>query len=68
LPYHGHFVSGSANGIGFEDLVVIENYELCRSVAERRPHRPGFAEALSWVRVQAALLESVRSGRWEVVP
>jgi predicted dehydrogenase len=67
FPYHGHFVPGSANGIGFEDLVVIEDYEFCRSVAEGRPHRPGFGDALEWVSVQAALLRSVQSGRWEPV-
>jgi predicted dehydrogenase len=67
FPYHGKFVPGSANGIGFEDLVVIEDYEFCRSVAERRPHHPGFEDALAAVSVQAALLRSVESGRWEDV-
>jgi predicted dehydrogenase len=67
FPYHGSFVPGSANGIGFEDLVVIEDLEFCRSVAEGRPHRPGFTEALEWVGVQDALLRSVASGRWEDV-
>ncbi len=67
FPYHGRFVPGSGNPIGFEDLVVIEDYEFCRAVAERRPYSPGFAEALEWVSVQAALLESARSGRWETV-
>jgi len=67
FPYHGNFVPGSANGIGFEDLVVIEDYEFCRSVAEGRPHRPGFEEAVECVSVQAALLQSVKSGRWEPV-
>jgi predicted dehydrogenase len=67
FPYHGRFVPGSANGIGFEDLVVIEDFEFCRSVLERRPHRPGFEDALAAVSVQAALLESARSGRWEPV-
>jgi len=67
FPYHGHFVPGSANGIGFEDLVVIEDYEFCRSVADERPHRPGFEDALAWVSVQAALLKSVAGGSWEPV-
>jgi len=67
FPYHGNFVPGSANGIGFEDLVVIEDYEFCRAVAERRPHRPGFEDALAAVSVQAALLRSTESGRWEDV-
>jgi predicted dehydrogenase len=67
FPYHGHFVPGSANGIGFEDLVVIEDYEFCRAVAEGTRFVPGFGEALDWVAVQAALLRSVQSGRWEDV-
>ena len=67
FPYHGHFVPGSANGIGFEDLVVIEDFEFLTSVAARRPHKPGFDDALAFVRVQAALLESCRSGSWEDV-
>jgi predicted dehydrogenase len=67
FPYHGNFVPGSANGIGFEDLVVIEDYEFCRSVAEGREHRPGFGDAVEWVSVQAALLRSAESGRWEDV-
>src|SRR6201999_3720742 len=67
FPYHGHFVPGSANGIGFEDLVVIEDFEFMRSLAARRAHSPGFDDALAFVRVQAALLESVKSGRWEDV-
>jgi len=67
FPYHGHFVPGSANGIGFEDLVVIEDYEFCRAVADGREYRPGFEAALEWVSVQAALLKSVASGGWEDV-
>jgi len=67
FPYHGNFVPGSANGIGFEDLVVIEDYEFCRSIVAGRPHRPGFEDALEWVSVQAALLRSTGSGRWEDV-
>jgi predicted dehydrogenase len=67
FPYHGHFVPGSANGIGFEDLVVIEDYEFCRAIAEERPFAPGFEEAVDWVAVQAALLRSAASGHWEDV-
>jgi len=67
FPYHGSFVPGSANGIGFEDLVVIEDLEFLRSMAERRPHQPGFEEALACVNVQAALLRSVESETWEAV-
>jgi predicted dehydrogenase len=67
FPYHGHFVPGSANPIGFEDLVVIEDYEFCRALVEGRAFRPGFDDALQWVGVQAALLKSAHSGGWEPV-
>jgi predicted dehydrogenase len=67
FPYHGRFVPGSANAIGFEDLVVIEDYEFCRAVAENSPFTPGFEDAVELVSVQAALLRSVQSGRWEDV-
>ena len=67
FPYHGSFVPGRANGIGFEDLVVIEDFEFCRSVSEERPHSPGFEESLALAGVQAALLKSVESGSWEPV-
>lgn len=67
FPYHGHFVPGSANGIGFEDLVVIEDYEYCRAVVEGRSHEPSFADAVQWVSVQDALLRSAESGHWEDV-
>jgi hypothetical protein len=36
-------------------------------VVERRPHRPGFEDALAAVSVQAALLRSAESGHWEDV-
>jgi predicted dehydrogenase len=67
FPYHGNFVPGSANGIGFEDLVVIEDFEFCRSVATGREHRPSFGDAVEWVSVQDALLRSAQSGCWEDV-
>jgi predicted dehydrogenase len=65
--HHGAFVPGAGNPIGFEDLVVIEDYEFCRAVAEERPYAPGFDEALAWAAVQDALFRSVASGHWEDV-
>jgi predicted dehydrogenase len=67
FPHHGRFAPGSANGIGYEDLVTIEDYEFCASVASGRPHTPSFADAVRWVAVQSALLQSARTGRWEEV-
>ena len=66
-PYHGNFVPGNANAIGFEDLVAIEDHEFLTAVAEGRPHTAGMEEALACVSVQAALLRSDRSGTWEDV-
>ena len=51
---------GAANGIGFEDLVVIEDLEYLRAVVDERPYEVGFAQALDWVAVQAALLSRSR--------
>jgi predicted dehydrogenase len=68
FPHHGNFVPGSANGIGFEDLVCIEDHEFLQSVAVGRQHVPGFAEALQYVSVQQAVLDSWADGRWHDVP
>jgi predicted dehydrogenase len=67
FPYHGAFVAGTGNGIAYEDLVTIEDHEFLRSVAADMPFTPGFAEAVDYVSVQAALLRSHESGRWEDV-
>ena len=66
-PYHGNFVPGDANSIGYEDLKVIEDYEYLSSVAAGRQHDPGFREAINYVSVQDALLRSWKSERWEDV-
>jgi predicted dehydrogenase len=67
FPYHSAFVAGTGNGIGFEDLVTIEDHEFLTAVAEGRMFNPGFAEAVDYVSVQAALMKSNASGRWEDV-
>jgi len=67
FPHHGNFVPGSANGIGFEDLICIEDHEFLTSVAAGRTHVPGFAEAVAYVSVQDAILRSWESGKWEDV-
>ena len=69
FPHHGNFVPGSANGIGFEDVITIEDYEFLNAVARGEPHEPGFDAALEYVAVQAALIRSWESESWEdVVP
>jgi predicted dehydrogenase len=67
FPPHGNFVPGSANGIGFEELVCIEDHEFLQSVAAGRQHSPGFGDALRFVEVQAAVLRSWQSRTWEQV-
>ncbi len=68
-PGHGAFVPGDANAIGFEDLVALEDHQYLSAVSDGRAHCAGFAEALAYVSVQAALLRSWKSGCWEdVIP
>lgn len=67
FAYHGNFVPGSANGIGFEDLVTIEDLEFMDSIANRRPFHPDFTDAVRFVTIQAAILRSASSGRWEEI-
>jgi predicted dehydrogenase len=67
FPYHGNFVPGNANAIGFEDLVTIEDYEFLNAIARGEPYEPGLDAALEYVSVQAALVRSWETGRWEAV-
>ena len=67
FPPHGAFAPGSGIGIGFEDLIAIEDFEFLEAVARGEPHEPGFEEALRVVEVQEALVRSWSSGRWEDV-
>jgi predicted dehydrogenase len=66
-PFHGHFVPGDANGIGFEDIVTIEDFAFLTSVAKGEPFQPGLEEAVDYVSFQAAWLRSCTSGHWEDV-
>lgn len=69
FPHHGNFVPGSANGIGFEDVIAIEDYEFLNAVARGEPYEPSLDAALDYVAVQAALIRSWESASWEdVVP
>ncbi len=66
-PFHGAFVPGDANSIGYEDLKVIECLEFLNAVASGQQHQPGFNEAIDYVSVQSALIRSWESGSWEQV-
>lgn len=67
FPYHGAFVPGQANSIGFEDLVAIEDLAFMECVSTGQRYSPGFAEAVDVVSVQQALINSWDSRTWERV-
>lgn len=67
FPYHAAFAPGSANSIGYEDLIAIEDHLFLEAVAAARPHEASFEEALRCVEVQDALIRSWTSGHWEDV-
>jgi predicted dehydrogenase len=66
-PFHGLFMPGDANSIGYEELTVIEAHQFLTAVAAGEQHEPGFREALRFVEVQDALVRSWGSGTWEDV-
>jgi predicted dehydrogenase len=67
FPYHGNFVPGGGNTIGFEDLIAIEDVEFLNALGRGEPYEPGFDAALDYVAVQSALVRSWETGRWETV-
>jgi predicted dehydrogenase len=67
FPFHGAFVPGQANAIGFEDLVAIEDFSFLQSLATGTTFSPGFREAVDIVSVQQALIDSWESRTWERV-
>ena len=67
FPFHGAFVPGQANAIGFEDLVAIEDFAFMEAYATGGTFSPGFREAVDVVSVQQALIDSWDSRTWEPV-
>jgi predicted dehydrogenase len=67
FPFHGVFVPGQANPIGFEDLVAIEDYSFLESLTDGTRFSPGFREAVDVVSVQQALIDSWGTRAWQPV-
>ena len=67
FPYHGAFVPGQANAIGFEDIVATEDLAFLEALATGGSCSPGFREAVEIVSVQQALINSWESRTWEPV-
>ncbi len=65
--HHGNFVPGGGNSIGYEDLKTIEALEFITAVAEGRPNKPDFGDALAAASVAAAMVRSWESEMWEDV-
>ena len=67
FPFHGAFVPGQANAIGFEDIVATEDYVFLEAMATGAAFTPGFKEAVDVVSVQQALIDSWDSRTWQSV-
>ncbi|MGA8208523.1 MAG: Gfo/Idh/MocA family oxidoreductase [Nocardioidaceae bacterium] len=67
LPFHGAFVPGQANAIGFEDLVAIQDFCFLEAMATGAPFSPSFREAVDVVSVQQALIDSWGTRSWQPV-
>lgn len=68
FPFHGAFVPGQANAIGFEDLVAIEDHAFLQCLARDEEFSPSFGDAVDVVAVQQALIDSWESRTWQPVP
>ena len=66
-PFHANFNPGWALGLGYEDLKVIEMAQFVESVLTGEQGEPGFAEALAVADVNAAMMRSWDSEKWEEV-
>ena len=67
FPFHGAFVPGQANSIGFEDLITIQDFAFLEALATGERFTPGFSEAVDVVSVQQALIDSWESRGWQTV-
>jgi len=67
FPFHGAFVPGQANSIGFEDLITIQDFAFLEALATGARFSPGFEEAVDVVGVQQALIDSWGSRSWQDV-
>jgi len=66
--FYGAFQPGAANGMGYDDLKVIEAYQFLRSVAEQKPYGATLDDALRSAQVLDAVAESANGGHWVKVP
>ena len=68
FPFHGSFVPGDANGIAYEDTIMIEDHQFFCRLTDGGEFRPDIRDAVRFSTVQTALLRAAASRRWEGVP
>lgn len=61
------FQPGSANGMGYDDLKVVEAYRFLRSVAEDKPYGATLDDAVHSATALDAMVRSAQSGSWAEV-
>lgn len=67
FDFHGAFVPGQGNSMGTEDLICIEDYAFLTAWVNGDKFKPSFKQAVNVVSVQAALVRSWESRKWEEV-
>ncbi|MFE7171729.1 Gfo/Idh/MocA family protein [Streptomyces sp. NPDC057616] len=65
---YGAFQPGAANGMGYDDLKVIEAHRFLRSIAEGKPQGATLPDAVRSAAVLEAMVESAARGAWVNVP
>jgi predicted dehydrogenase len=66
-PFHRQFNPAPGLGLGYDDLKVIEAHTFLTSIASARRAEPDFKSACDVAQVQAAIMRSWESERWETV-
>ncbi|MER5449812.1 Gfo/Idh/MocA family oxidoreductase [Streptomyces sp. NPDC002764] len=61
---YGAFQPGAANGMGYDDLKVIEAHRFLRSIAEGKPYGATLPDAVHSAAALEAMTESAESGTW----
>jgi predicted dehydrogenase len=65
--FYGAFQPGSAIPMSYDDLKVVEAYQLLRSVAEQKPYGATLDDAVRSALVLDAFAKSAADGRWAKV-
>ena len=67
-PFHAHFNPGPGNGLGYDDLKVIEAKKFLQAVTQGVSGACTIDDAQSAAEVVSAAVQSAESGSWVKVP